>query len=123
MTEDRDGARFYNREPVPERALVVHPDIAGLPAARPADAALAEAVGLTAAIDLDVRHSMVVGVKKVRPATLLGAGAVDEIKTICAMEEIDVVIVDCQLSPAQQRNLERAIDAKVIDRKKIEKKM
>ena len=116
MTEDRDGARFYNREPVPERALVVHPDIAGLPAARPADAALAEAVGLTAAIDLDVRHSMVVGVKKVRPATLLGAGAVDEIKTICAMEEIDVVIVDCQLSPAQQRNLERAIDAKVIDR-------
>jgi GTP-binding protein HflX len=116
LTEDRDGARFYNREPVPERALVVHPDIAGLPAARPADAALAEAVGLTAAIDLDVRHSMVVGVKKVRPATLLGAGAVDEIKTICAMEEIDVVIVDCQLSPAQQRNLERAIDAKVIDR-------
>ncbi len=116
MTEDRDGTRFYNREPVPERALVVHPDIAGQPASRPADAALAEAVGLTAAIDLDVRHSMVAGVKKVRPATLLGAGAVDDIKTICEMEEIDVVIVDCQLSPAQQRNLERAIDAKVIDR-------
>ena len=31
-------------------------------------------------------------------------------------EQIDVVIVDCQLTPAQQRNLERAVDAKVIDR-------
>jgi len=116
LSEDRGGKRLHSREPVPERALVVHPDISGQLSARPADAALAEAVSLTAAIDLDVRHAMVVGVKKVRPATLLGAGAVDDIKTTCEMEEIDVVIVDTQLSPAQQRNLERAIDAKVIDR-------
>lgn len=116
MTESDNGGRFHNREPVPERALVVHPDIAGQPSSRPADAALEEAVGLTAAIDLDVRHAMVAGVKKVRPATLLGAGVVDEIKTVCQMEEIDVVIVDSQLSPAQQRNLERAVEAKVIDR-------
>ena len=71
---------------------------------------------MAAAIDLDVRHSMVASVKKVRPATLLGAGVVDEIKTTCAMDEIDIVIVDCQLTPAQQRNMEREIDAKVIDR-------
>jgi len=116
LTESDNGGRFHNREPVPERALVVHPDIAGQPSSRPADAALEEAVGLTAAIDLDVRHAMVAGVKKVRPATLLGAGVVDEIKTVCQMEEIDVVIVDSQLSPAQQRNLERAVEAKVIDR-------
>ncbi|MCA8927903.1 MAG: GTPase HflX [Alphaproteobacteria bacterium] len=116
MTEHRDEPRFHNSKPEPERALVVHPDIAGQPASRPADAALTEAVGLTAAIDLDVRHAMVAGVKKVRPATLLGAGVVEQIETVCRMEEIDVVIVDCQLTPAQQRNLERAVDAKVIDR-------
>jgi GTPase len=116
LSEDHGGKRLHNSEPGPERALVVHPDISGQRSARPADAALAEAVSLTAAINLDVRHAMVIAVKKRRPATLLGAGAVSDIKTTCEMDEIDIVIVDTQLSPAQQRNLERAIDAKVIDR-------
>jgi GTP-binding protein HflX len=116
LSDNHGGPHFHNSEPEPERALVVHPDIAGQPASRPADAALEEAVSLTAAIALDVRHSMVARVKKVRPATLLGAGVVDEIKAHCTLDKIDIVIVDSQLSPAQQRNLERAIEAKVIDR-------
>ncbi len=116
MTDHQSGPHFHNTEPEPERALVVHPDIAGRPASRPADAALEEAVSLTAAIALDVRHTMVARVKKVRPATLLGAGAVEEIKAQCVLDDIGIVIVDAQLTPAQQRNLERAIEAKVIDR-------
>ena len=59
---------------------------------------------------------MVARVKKVRPATLIGAGVVEEIKAQCALDDISIVIVDCQLSPAQQRNLEREIEVKVIDR-------
>ncbi len=116
MSEHDSGPHYHNSEPEPERALVVHPDIAGQPAARPADAALEEAVSLTAAISLDVRHAMVARVKKVRPATLIGAGVVEEIKAQCALDDIGIVIVDCQLSPAQQRNLEREIEVKVIDR-------
>ncbi len=116
MSENDSGPHYHNSEPEPERALVVHPDIAGQPAARPADAALEEAVSLTAAISLDVRHAMVARVKKVRPATLIGAGVVEEIKAQCALDDISIVIVDCQLSPAQQRNLEREIEVKVIDR-------
>ncbi len=116
MTQARDDTRFQVRERPTERAVVIHPDIAGQPAARTAGAALEEAVGLTAAIDLDVRYAAVTPMKKVRPATLLGAGTVDELKTRCESDEIDVVVVDSQLSPAQQRNLERGIGAKVIDR-------
>jgi GTP-binding protein HflX len=116
LSEHDSGPHYHNSEPEPERALVVHPDIAGQPAARPADAALEEAVSLTAAISLDVRHAMVARVKKVRPATLIGAGIVEEIKAQCALDDIGIVIVDCQLSPAQQRNLEREIEVKVIDR-------
>lgn len=51
-----------------------------------------------------------------RPATLLGQGAVDRFKALVEAEQIDVVIVDGQLSPIQQRNLERAWKCKVIDR-------
>jgi len=111
LTQARDDTRFQVRERPTERAVVIHPDIAGQPAARTAGAALEEAVGLTAAIDLDVRYAAVTPMKKVRPATLLGAGTVDELKTRCESDEIDVVVVDSQLSPAQQRNLERGIGA------------
>jgi GTPase len=116
LTQRQDGTDFAARRQPPERAIVVHPDISGQPASRPAAAALEEAVSLTAAINLDVRHAWVAPVKKVRPATLLGAGTVEELHERCAADEIAVVIVDAQLTPAQQRNLERNIDAKVIDR-------
>lgn len=116
MTHTKDGHRFQVTELPPETAIVVHPDVAGQPASRTAEGALEEAVGLTSAINLAVEHAWVAPVRKVRPATLLGAGAVEELKTYCDADEIDVVIIDTQLSPAQQRNLEREIGAKVIDR-------
>lgn len=116
MTHTKDGHRFQVTELPPETAIVVHPDVAGQPASRTAEGALEEAIGLTSAINLAVEHAWVAPVRKVRPATLLGAGAVEELKNRCDADEIDVVIIDTQLSPAQQRNLEREIGAKVIDR-------
>ena len=116
MSSNHAGKDFYNHRPKQERAIVVHPDIAGAGSARPAQSALDEAVGLTAAISLEVRHSAVLPIKNVRPATLIGAGAVEDIHGRCEFDKIDVVIVDAQLTPAQQRNLERAVGAKVIDR-------
>ncbi len=116
MTHTKDGHRFQITELPPEKAIVVHPDVAGQPASRTAEAALEEAVALTAAINLDVKQGWVAPVRTVRPATLLGAGAVEELHTQCAADDVAVVIVNTQLSPAQQRNLEREIGAKVIDR-------
>ncbi|MFC2075065.1 GTPase HflX [Bdellovibrionota bacterium] len=55
-------------------------------------------------------------VKRVSPRTLLGRGKVEEIASKAAEEEVDVVIFNDELSPAQQRNLESTIECKIIDR-------
>ena len=80
------------------------------------EARLDEARGLAAAIDLDIHDAGIVPVSNIAPATLFGSGKVDELKGIIHAEEIDLVIVDHPLSPGQQRNLERAWRAKVLDR-------
>lgn len=64
-------------------------------------------------------HSRVIQVKDTfDPRTCIGAGKVKEISDLCASEEIDLVIFDFELSPAQIRNLENDIgaDVRVIDR-------
>ena len=53
---------------------------------------------------------------QLRPATLFGTGKVEEIGAIVSAEEAEVVIVDHALTPIQQRNLEKAWNAKVLDR-------
>jgi len=100
------------------RALVLHPNLRSSEnlEKRSPDGRLNEAVGLALAIDLDVVDGMVMPLRQVRPATLIGTGAVDDIGSRIKQEAIDLVIVDAPLSPIQQRNLERAWKAKVIDR-------
>ncbi|MER2537090.1 MAG: GTPase HflX [Rhizobiaceae bacterium] len=83
---------------------------------RSADARREEAVGLALAIDLDITDARVVPVNDPRPATLLGTGKVDEIAALVAETSAELVIVDHPLTPVQQRNLETALKAKVLDR-------
>ncbi|MEI9886941.1 MAG: GTPase HflX [Rhizomicrobium sp.] len=83
---------------------------------RDAGERLAEAVGLTAAIGLKVVASRIVPLVRPVPATLIGSGKVDEIAAETRVFEPEVVIVNAQLSPVQQRNLERAWGTKVLDR-------
>jgi GTP-binding protein HflX len=110
---------------VPARAVVLAPvlDIDGRKQSqaqkrdeRSPSARLAEAVGLAAAIDLDVRTSGVVPVKRPQPATLFGSGKVEELAGLIRAEEAELVVVDHKLTPVQQRNLETAWGAKVLDR-------
>ncbi|MEL6374006.1 MAG: GTPase HflX [Pseudomonadota bacterium] len=77
---------------------------------------LKEATGLAEAIRLNVVEAQNVNVPKPRAGTLFGRGKVDELATLIAANEIALVVIDAQLSPVQQRNLERAWQAKVIDR-------
>nr|WP_312893267.1 GTPase HflX [Ancylobacter sonchi] len=83
---------------------------------RSPEARLDEAVGLARAIDLDVVSAHVIGLSAVRPATYLGSGKVEEIGEDVKAHEAGLVFVDAPLSPVQQRNLEKAWSAKVIDR-------
>lgn len=104
------------------RALVLAPETRrrggeGEPSTlRESDSRLAESVGLALAIDLDVVHSEVVRLARIVPSTFLGAGVVERFHDLIDALEVDVVVVDTALSPVQQRNLERGLDAKVIDR-------
>ena len=52
-------------------------------------------------------------------ATLIGSGKLDELKAQIGFHEADTVIFDSDLTPTQQRNLERALDIKVIDRTQL----
>src|SRR3954468_1528950 len=85
-------------------------------AERPPDARLDEAVGVGRALDLDVVESGIAPLSDIRPATYIGKGKVDELAGLIKGEEIGVVVMDCALSPVQQRNLEKAWGAKVLDR-------
>ncbi len=98
------------------RAVVVGPYPTRAAAGRDPKARLEEAVGLAQAIDLEIVAEAPVALNEVRPATYIGKGKVEEIAEVVKTAEAGLVTMDCALSPVQQRNLEKAWDAKVIDR-------
>ena len=75
-----------------------------------------EAIGLARAIDLNVVGAEIAPLTAIRPATYLGKGKAEAIAAEVKDEAIDLVVMDCALSPVQQRNLEKAFGCKVIDR-------
>jgi len=101
------------------RALVIEPVLRRVRTSiddRAPEARLDEAIGLARAIDLDVGHSGIIMLGALRPATYLGKGKVEEIAGLVKTFEAGIVVMDCALSPVQQRNLEKAWNAKVLDR-------
>ena len=121
----RNEITFQVEERKPTRAFVIHPAMQAPPSADPALSAstlrtperqLEEALSLAAAIDLDVRGHAIAPVRKVSPATLFGPGKVEELADAITAAEAELVIVNTHLSPGQQRNLEKAWNAKVLDR-------
>jgi len=102
-------------------AIVLHPVRRTREAADRSPAAqLDEAAGLVAAVDLLVEHAELVNLPRPNPSTFFGAGAVETVGKLVADLGTDdgtvVVVVNHALSPVQQRNLERAWKAKVVDR-------
>jgi GTPase len=85
-------------------------------ALRDFEARLDEAKGLARAIDLEVADALIAPLSEIRPATYLGKGKVEEIVGLVTGHEIELVVMDCALSPIQQRNLEKAWNTKVLDR-------
>jgi GTPase len=83
---------------------------------RSPESRLAEARGLAEAIDVDVISAEGVGLSQIRPATFIGEGKVEALAARTKDSAIDLVVMDCALSPVQQRNLEKAFACKVIDR-------
>ena len=103
--------------PLAERAALV-----GLvtPSSRgDADHSLDELAGLADAAGATVVLRMLQERPKPDPATFIGSGKVASLAAACDEADVDVVIFDNELSPAQLRQLEERIERKVIDRTQL----
>ncbi len=101
----------------PTRTYVLHPALKSASARRLPEHGLAEAAALAAALpELDIQGAEVVRLARTNPATLLGSGKVEELKSRFKEAEIDLVLVDGTVSPVQQRNLEKEWGVKLLDR-------
>ncbi len=110
-----DGLEAASLAALP-RVAVVAIDLGGAKSLRSFAARRDEFVGLSEAIPINHVFTESFRLKTIRPATYLGGGAVETLAQRIKAEDIDLVLVDAQLSPIQQRNLERATGAKVLDR-------
>ena len=98
------------------KAYVVFPDIDGKDIELSSASRLKEAEGLALAINLDVCGKEVVRIREIKPGKYFSGGVLEHLKSIFKEKEIELFIVDTSLSPIQQRNLEKELQVKVIDR-------
>ena len=75
--------------------------------------ALAESAGAS------VQETIVQSREAPNSATLIGSGKLEELRGIVVARQLDLVLFDSDLTPTQQRNLERALDCKILDRTQL----
>ena len=97
-------------------AAVICPEVFGSPVSLSPESRLSEAEGLALAIKLNVVYKESLKIKEVKPSAYFSKGFLERLKPIIAEKDIDLLIVDTRLSQIQQRNLERELKLKVIDR-------
>jgi GTP-binding protein HflX len=83
---------------------------------RSTEARLDEAAGLAQAIGIEVADKLSFRIRSPKAATLFGSGQVELIGEAARNVEAELIIIDAAITPIQQRNLETATKAKVIDR-------
>ncbi|OYU74866.1 MAG: GTPase HflX, partial [Alphaproteobacteria bacterium PA3] len=107
---------MIDRQAPVQRALVIHPLRSDASASRDPELRLIEACGLAEALDLEVADARLEPLRQVRPGAYFGTGKIEELKAHCEELKVDVLILDDQMSPVQQRNLEKELQVKVVDR-------
>lgn len=86
---------------------------------RDAEEHLEELTRLCETMGLDVAGSEIVSLGKPSAAMLLGSGKVEELKATAEMNGAELIVLDDELSPGQQRNWEKETDLAVIDRMEV----
>lgn len=103
---------FYENSQSPERALLLGVDTGEYDCA----VSLAELEQLADTAGAETVCVVSQKLESPNPATYIGTGRLMEVREFCTSNEVDLVIADGELSPAQQRNLERETGVRVIDR-------
>lgn len=83
------------------------------------DETLDELAGLAEAADVSVAGRLTQRLERPVPATYLGSGKVQELKELMRRGSADVALADMDLSPAQARNLTKALGRRVVDRSEL----
>ncbi len=103
---------FYENKTEAERAVLVSVDTGEFDV----DSSLAELTELAKTAGAEVICEMTQKREAPEPGTYLGRGKLEELSDFCENEKPDLVIIDGELSPAQQKNIETITDVRVIDR-------
>ena len=99
------------------RVLVLHPDIKQLQKdKKDVNSSLTEAVSLAKSLNVNVVKQRVINISAPRSGYLFGKGATEKISLVINKLSIDLVIINGDISPIQQRNLEKNWQVKLIDR-------
>ena len=103
---------MFERSRKGEIALLIQPHAGG----PPDDGALEEFADLARSAGASVVATLKARIDKPNPATLIGSGKLEEVKAACDATGADLVLVNHPLSPGQERNLEKALERRVVDR-------
>ena len=103
---------MFERSRKGENALLIQPHAGGPPDEGAVEefADLARSAGATVAALVNAR------IDRPNPSTLIGSGKLEEVKAACDATGADLVLVNHALSPGQERNLEKALERRVVDR-------
>ncbi len=104
--------QLFERSRKGEHALLIQPHAGGAPD----EAELEEFAELARSAGASVATLLTARIDKPNPATLIGSGKLDEVKAACEASGADLVLVNHHLSPGQERNLEKLLERRVVDR-------
>ena len=103
---------FYENKIEQEKAVLVSVDTGEFDV----DSSLAELEELAKTAGAEVICQMTQKREAPEPGTYLGKGKLEELSEFCENEKPDLIIIDGELTPAQQKNIETVTDVRVIDR-------
>src|SRR6478752_6076588 len=103
---------MFERSRKGENALLIQPHAGG-----PPDPGLLEEFGdLARSAGASVAALLTAKIDRPNPATLIGSGKLEEVKAAAQATGADLILVNHPLSPGQERNLEKALERRVVDR-------
>ncbi|MBN8716727.1 MAG: GTPase HflX [Stenotrophomonas sp.] len=103
---------MFERSRGGENALLIQPHAGG----PPAEGVLEEFAELARSAGADVVAMLTARIDKPNPSILIGSGKLDEAKAACEATGADLVLVNHALTPVQERNIEKALERRVVDR-------
>lgn len=117
--EERIASSKRSDPNAPERALLVGVILSGAEPADDGTDPLAEIGSLVEAAGGESVGGLLQRRERPDPRTYIGKGKVQEAKALASELDVDLVVFDCDLSPAQVRNLEADLERRVIDRSEL----